>query len=414
MLFHLPVYLYGHYVGLLSRPHPAKPFTVFFSYDERYAGPPLSLSLPVAEKNFDEDISYAFFENLLPEDNLLKEIVRQRHIAGSDLLSCLAELGKETAGAIILTDDAVPPVNDNAYRDCGKEIAQFLQAENGYMAVALKTRLSLAGAQDKLACVVTDNSILVPTGYAPTTHILKPDSKLYPDLIFNEYFCLHLAERIGIPVVKQKILQIEDKFLLSLERYDRYWENGVIRRCHQEDFCQAMGVYSSGKYQNAGLYEGYSAMAKAVPVPLYRQLTDFALLNLLIGNCDNHAKNLSIVYDSDGGMHISPMYDLTCTEIYEGLDTDLAIAIGRSYNKRTLTRKDLEIFAEDIGTTGDYVCERFYEMKNLIEEVYKDISQEVASQFGDRKVFHKIVDNISGNLQLASAILGRRKSVWKV
>ena len=54
-------------------------------------------------------------------------------------------------------------------------------------------RLSLAGAQDKLPVHYTQGEIALPTGAAASTHLLKIPSRVYPDLVQNEFYCLTLA-----------------------------------------------------------------------------------------------------------------------------------------------------------------------------------------------------------------------------
>ena len=62
-----------------------------------------------------------------------------------------------------------------------------------------------------------------------------------------------LARAVGLqaaPTSARKIGEIE--YLLS-ERYDRAIDgDGTIRRLHQEDFCQALGIPSEIKYQAEG------------------------------------------------------------------------------------------------------------------------------------------------------------------
>ena len=61
-------------------------------------------------------------------------------------------------------------------------------------------RLSLAGAQDKLAVVLrADGSIRLPELGEITTHILKPDSQRLHGLRDLEAFGLALARAVGLP-----------------------------------------------------------------------------------------------------------------------------------------------------------------------------------------------------------------------
>jgi len=49
-------------------------------------------------------------------------------------------------------------------------------------------RLSLAGAQDKVAVRIEGNDISLPLGGAPSTHILKPAVERFAGVVFNEAF----------------------------------------------------------------------------------------------------------------------------------------------------------------------------------------------------------------------------------
>ena len=64
-----------------------------------------------------------------------------------------------------------------------------------------EVRLSLAGAQSKLPVVAVDGGFALPHGSEhPTTHILKPEPERFPGLVANEFFCMRLAEEVGLQV----------------------------------------------------------------------------------------------------------------------------------------------------------------------------------------------------------------------
>ena len=71
----------------------------------------------------------------------------------------------------------------------------MLAGDDGY-------RLSLAGAQDKLAVGFKDEKVLLIKGGAPTTHILKPmiERERVKDSAHNELFCMKLAKMVGLDV----------------------------------------------------------------------------------------------------------------------------------------------------------------------------------------------------------------------
>ena len=58
------------------------------------------------------------------------------------------------------------------------------------------------------------------------------------------------------------------------------------------------------------------------------RLLRWQVFNVLAGNSDGHAKNLSLLYGSDGSTRLAPFYDLVPTRAIENLDHDLAIAVA--------------------------------------------------------------------------------------
>ncbi len=66
---------------------PHRKGRVIFSYApewiEKY-NQPVSLSLPCAEERFDAQKSTAFFDNLLPEEGIYKELCREARIDETD------------------------------------------------------------------------------------------------------------------------------------------------------------------------------------------------------------------------------------------------------------------------------------------------------------------------------------------
>lgn len=69
----------------------------------------------------------------------------------------------------------------------------------------------------------------------------------------NEHFCLQLTAKVGLMRAESKIMQIGEKRVLCVKRYDRSaTASGNITRWHQEDLCQALGRYPNQKYQADG------------------------------------------------------------------------------------------------------------------------------------------------------------------
>ena len=103
-------------------------------------------------------------------------------------------------------------------------------------------RLSLAGSQSKLPVLMRQDSIALPLGNTPSTHIIKPEPERFPGLVATEVLCMTLARTVGLNVPPVSIRPVGNKPCLVVQRFDRSLDaNGAVTRVHQEDFCQAMG-----------------------------------------------------------------------------------------------------------------------------------------------------------------------------
>ena len=117
------------------------------------------------------------------------------------------------------------------------------------------TRMSLAGAQDKLGVRYDIRRGLLYDGIdgAASTHIVKPDSRLakYQPSAINKFLCMTLAHTMKLPVPRVSFLQVPES-LYVVERYDRTVVNGAIVCLHQMDACQLLGVGGDWKYERQG------------------------------------------------------------------------------------------------------------------------------------------------------------------
>jgi len=94
----------------------------------------------------------------------------------------------------------------------------------------------------------------------------------------------------------------------------------------------------------------------STPLELER-LIDIALFNALVGNCDAHGKNSSLLYQ-DGYVGLAPFYDLLATTYWPELDTKLSMKFGRTYRLSDLREADLAGLAHDLGVATKAVRKR--------------------------------------------------------
>ena len=89
--------------GLLEK-HEAGHFV--FRYLETYSGPPVSLSMPVARREYSFDCFPLFFEGLLPEGMMLEGLLHQQKLDRDDLFGQLLAVGEEMVGAVTVVEEA--------------------------------------------------------------------------------------------------------------------------------------------------------------------------------------------------------------------------------------------------------------------------------------------------------------------
>ena len=139
---------------------------------------------------------------ILPEESKREIVGRSFGVSASNHYAMLERIGGECAGAVTFVPTGEPvPERNYGYRKLSTEeliailkelpTRPLLAGENG-------VRLSLAGAQDKIAVRIEGDTISLPLGGAPSTHILKPAIERFEGVVFNEALSMKLAETVGL------------------------------------------------------------------------------------------------------------------------------------------------------------------------------------------------------------------------
>lgn len=399
----LDVYLDRNIIGHLTQDEGGQ---MRFEYEESWLrnpeAIPLSQSLPLRADRFRQKECRGFFGGTLPESTNRKTIARILGISDKNDFAMLEQIGGECAGAVtLLPEEKSISEADNNYRDLpDEELARILRElpNRPLMVGDHGIRLSLAGAQDKIAVRLENGRISIPLGSAPSTHILKPAIATYEGVVFNEAFCMALAKDVGLSAALATIGGIEDIDYLLIERFDRHREeDGQIRRLHQEDFCQALGIPSELKYQDEGgptLKDSFDLLRaiSSAPVVDLRALLDAIIFNIIIGNHDAHAKNFALLYMPDRSTTLAPLYDLVSTVFYPELSDKMVMKIGGEGKSSLVVPKNVEKFAKDTGLAVPPTLARFPALADAVLASIKgvekpnQISEEVAKLISRRCV----------------------------
>ncbi len=349
-----------------------------------------------------------------------------------DDFALLRLLGQDCAGALTLD----PTKNVTALEPWGwyraltpSEIGRFTQHPESITAMlGDKTRLSAAGTQYKLPVrKESDGTLCVPHGSAASTHLLKCASRDFSALVENEYLCLTLAREVGLNVVSAELISSGGRHLLLVERYDRFRvdppPDGVppvsdslialptMRRYHQEDFAQALGYSRHAKYQeNNGpsLADCVGLIRRDAPRPglEVRELLRWMAFCLVIGNRDNHAKNLSrlLAFESTRWT-LSPFYDLVNTTAYRIISKDLALHVASENRVSKLSRASWEGEAKTLGVSSKMVLREVQNMIDAVHEALPDVHLSVAAELGTDARLVQFSQAMGKSLRLARQTL---------
>ena len=412
MIRELNVWFFGEYVGVLTQDEGYLSFRYLPQWLESKNAKPLSQSLPLRAEPFGDKIAKPFFAGLLPEGDKRTSIAKILKVSSKNDFALLDGIGGECAGALILLEPGqIPPVEAHE-----SESIEWLE-EDQFFAVLEKLpkrpllageaglRLSLAGAQEKLPVVVrevqgkdaqnTHFEIGLPKNNIPSSYILKPEITGVAGSVYNEAFCLALAKELKLSAATAKIGRIKDKTYLLVERYDRFFDNNrQLKRLHQEDFCQALGITPELKYQHEGgpsIGDGFALVRKVTnpSAPNLLRLLDYIIFNCLIGNNDAHAKNFSLLYGQNG-IQLAPLYDVLSTAVYSDLTDSMAMKIGSKYRFDELHVRHWVQMAEIAQLGAPPLKRRVLE----IADVLPGLAQSLHTQFKANDLDHPILGEI--------------------
>jgi serine/threonine-protein kinase HipA len=409
-------------VGLLAAgADGAMVFTYAPTWLDAEASFPVSLSLPLRAAPYHGGAAHAFFANLLPEGAVRQAVCRRLGISEANDLALLRAIGGECAGALTIVDPATAtrPLPDDAYELLDDRRLQSLVSDDRVVPLLIggeTTRLSLAGAQDKVPVAVLDGRLHLPRGRSPSTHILKLPHRRYPHLPSNEAYVMGLAARIGLEAVEVALVDRTTPPSLLVERYDRRASDDPwpVTRLHQEDLCQALALPPTQKYEQEGgptLVDVIELVRANVakPVADVARVLEWQAFNVVAGNSDGHGKNLSILYDEDGP-RLAPFYDLVSTRAYDALDRRLAMGIGGTRDPDQLARRRWTALAEELEVGARVVVEIAVSIAERALEAVGPWTDEFRAQHGDPPILQTLPTAIARRARTLRRALAAARS----
>ena len=303
----------------------------------------IGCALPVNRREHEwRDGLHPFFQHLAPEGWLRENQARAAHIEDQDDFGLLLRYGADCIGAV-----SVLPAD-------GSAIGGAL--ENGSGASVNPSR-TISGVQRKMLVIKDGDTFrpAPPTGQAPFIAKFDSHDARVDSIVRNEALSLRWSAAVlgNDEVNRFRIARVEavGEQALVVTRFDRTASGEKLRL---EDFAQILakprrrdfgGKYDASYEEAATVIANHSVRPEIDLARFLRRVIVFAL----VGNCDGHLKNFSLL-ETDAGLRLSPAYDIVNTAIYIGFDQVLALSIaGAKRQLDDVTRDLLQHFGEVIG-----------------------------------------------------------------
>jgi serine/threonine-protein kinase HipA len=319
----------------------------------------IACTLPVLQREHEwVQGVHPFFQHLGPEGWLREKQARVGHIGKEDDFGLLLLYGADCIGAV-----GVRPAPDQ--ESPGDAAATEVTASPGR---------TISGIQRKLL-VVKEGSTFTPagpTGFAPQIAKFNSENERVGSLVRNESLSLRwTSELLGKDEVNTftvNNVSVLNESALIVTRFDRTADGGKLRL---EDFAQILNKPSArgggGKYDAAyedvvGVIKKYSVRPEIDIARFFRRFIVF----VLVGNCDAHLKNFSLL-ETAAGLRLSPAYDVVNTALYDGFDQNIALSInGRKPHLDEVTRDLLKQFGQSVGLSERAIEQTLGELSNRV------------------------------------------------
>jgi serine/threonine-protein kinase HipA len=253
----------------------------------------------------------------------LGHLTRASDVSELSLLTYLLESGTDRIGALDFQDSPtkyVPRPMSSATLE--QLMGAAADIENGRLlppalAEALTRGTSIGGARPKV--LLTDEGRDLIAKFSSTTDI-RP-------VVKAEGVAMDLARRVGLNVAPVQVAEVAGKDVLLVERFDR---PGDGQRRHLVSALTILGLdeFTGARYGSYADLADHIRQSFTSPAATLRELFSRIVFNILVGNTDDHPRNHAAYINADGGLTLSPAYDI-CPQPRSVPQANQAMAIGR-------------------------------------------------------------------------------------
>ena len=270
--------------------------------------------------------------------------------------------------------------------------------------------------QPKLGLAGQPDALELPVGDRPSTFILKPEMARLWGSAHNEAFCLALARTAKIDACHAEVRHFDKHAALLVTRYDRTGEGNEVRRIHQEDFCQALGIPPSRKYERnqAGMpgpsaVDALQLIGQVVntrpPAAARIVFLEALVFNVMIQNTDAHAKNYSLLIHPGDKVDLAPLYDLVSAYPYTTLTRNLAMGIAGKHRGDHIAGRHWQRLARDAGMSPKGILEL---VRSAISRVTAQVNVVLDRHMADASTTHPVLPQIARGIHERATRLANR------
>ncbi|GMA30413.1 HipA domain-containing protein [Litorihabitans aurantiacus] len=407
----LAVLLHGEHVADVERVRRGELRLTYLADAARSGTTPLSLSLPPEVGRFTGAVVSRYLWGLLPENGqALAAVARQHGADPHDPLSLLAAIGLDCAGAVQLTPaDAIESVRQRdgslePARDVEHRLAQMRLSDEASWTMA-EDHWSLGGTQQKFTLRSSEGRWFYPRGSLPSTHIVKPGVRTARHQALLEHLSMRAASLLGLAAASTGYLDFGSERAIVVERFDRVAHDGEIRRVHQEDLCQALGVeekYESlggpGVLAVVGLLRAAAATARQAEASVAAFL-DGVIYNVVIAAPDAHARNFSVVLDG-GDVSLAPLYDVATGLAYArrpGHPRLGSMSVSGTYDLDEVDGDSWRRLGDTVAVDGDRLAQRAESLRDGATAAFEKAAGEIDDWDGGvRDVMARLAPRLVG------------------
>ncbi len=187
---------------------------------------------------------------------------------------------------------------------------------------------------------------------------------------------------------------------------------GSIRRIHQEDLCQILGLPPARKYQNEG-GPGCAELGETIRTHSGEPGEDawtFAraiMLNWIIGGTDAHAKNFSILIGPQGRGRLAPLYDVASMLPY-GVNPGklkMATKIGGKYPLNEIQSRHWVKFAREMRLPPAEVIDMGRAASEMLPDLVSETVHRARANGLDHPILQRMTEMLSARSKYCARVL---------